>query len=186
MELILELMDGFGPILIIGLLIIAVIISAACILAGSVFGPLLAHIKNDDVFHMLKNRLLNLKGWQPTQAEINEFFKKKAHPKKLAGVKLHYTSAVLQAFTCYALAFEQEESSLVTGIAEYGKQRFAVLWFRFYWEDQWWVLWHGGKKGRTPKFRAFPECQLENEVWPEVGNITAFWTISYKEVDDFF
>ncbi len=186
MELFIELMDGFGPILTIGLLIVAVIISAACILAGSVFGPLLAHIKNDDVFHMLKNRLPNLKGWLPTQAEINEFFEKKIRSKKLSGLKMRCTSAKMQDFICYALAFGQEESSLVTGIAEYGKQRFAVLWFRFYWEDQWWVLWHGGKKGRTPKFRAFPECQLEDEVWPEVGNIVAFWTISYEEVDDFF
>lgn len=131
----------------------------------------------DDAEHFLRNKLTDLRGWEPNTADLGRFLRKElASPNQIG-----YDLSTLQEFVCYLVANAKSESSLVVGTND---ENTDFIWLRFHWKDEWWVLWYDSEKAIKNKnaFRAFPESCLESEVYQEIGLITKIRTISYAEV----
>jgi len=174
-------LDGLWPFAVIGFAIFFTIIAIIVCLAANLLEPVWAWVKNDDTLHMLKNKLADLEGWSPKIPQLDVFIRASLCPR--LHLKSHEVK-LLARLICYLLAYDQEQSSLVIGETEYDDQK---LWMRFLWAGEWWVLWYGSKKNKPPKFRAFPEIWIENEIQSEdIGDIIAFRTISYAEVKSYF
>ena len=175
--------------IIVGIAIFgAIMILALVISVGySVYETVSMALRKDDAEHLLRSEVANLKGWVPQPGQVENFARHELIKDDFRrDIKRRYDGKNLIEYLCRIKAFGQAESSLVIAQSEHNGEYFATIWMRFWWNGQWWVSWYGAKKHKTPKFRAFPESYLEDEVWPEIGCITVFHTISYETIEKYF
>lgn len=183
-----SLIDDFGAFAGIAIIVLIIILALIIAIASSVGQTISLALQKDDAEHLLRSEVASkLKDWKPQEDQLQAFYERELIRDDFCrDIKRRYDESNLVEYLRRVKAFEQAESSLVIAQSERGGRYFVTIWMRFWWRDQWWVSWYGSKKHRDFRFRAFPESWLEEEVWPEIGCITAFHTISYETVTKYF
>ena len=143
-----------------------------------------------DAVGTLRDKLPDLKGWEPSKAELEKFKRKwfttTTHYR--VEVSRSYEDQELADLICFLLAFKKRSTSLVIGLVENDDyESYEYLWLRFYWENRWWVCWFDVDSGKPECFRAIPEVQVESIAKEDYGlRIIAYNAIPHDVVSDFF
>lgn len=190
-----DFIRAFSPLIAIGVavacLMIIGILSVVYMIAQRVI-IWYDGIIRDDAVHYIRNHLRKLGKWYPDGTPLEKFVDEKLRIDRVASHAISYYSLeILQELLRHLLAFGQPESSLVLALAERNsKNASEVLWMRFYWKKEWWILWPESKSESPHKkaidFRAFPESWLDDETCPEVGRIIAVRTIPLGIIRNYF
>ncbi len=188
-----DFVKAFSPLIAIGLAIVCLVIIGVITIIYLIVNQFLCWydgIIREDAVRYLRSYLKKSDTRYPSSTQLERFMSKEL---RIAHMHNHSTkhcdSKATRELLRYLIAFGQSESSLVFALAEQENKTLAeVLWMRFYWRKEWWILWPEVKpsepRGTFPReekkiaLRAFPESWLENEADSEIGRIIAMRTIA--------
>lgn len=187
-----QMIDGLGLMALMAIITVLILLLACSALFSSIMGSFREKREEmlaEDAERCARNQIRRLNGWKPSEGQIEMFQRSELDIQSLSGSwrgqsEKYYNTLRLTAAILYLVALNQEDSSLLYGLARYKDRLYEVVLARFYWQGTWWILFHDDEATKNRPLRAIKESHL-NKTWFG-DDIIAMRTIAFSKIINYF